>query len=167
MGKSRSRSSSSSFGSLVSGSSRKSKLILGGMSALGASFVGLDRLYMGCRFSGFLKLSLFLFMMIVAILNENGKVSNTEVRKWAYNTFFILMIWTFFDLFVILFNLISGQQTAPYTYMCSPMAASNPWKSSQDIQYGRYLGAVIVITNVIIGYTVYSRIFTYISNLLN
>lgn len=144
----------------------RSKIILGLLSALGGSFVGLDRLYMGCKFSGILKLVLFIFLITVAVLNENNKLpDNTQLKQWAYNAFFLLMAWAFVDIVLVIFNLLSGQATAPYTMVCT--ASKAPWKSQQDILYGRYLGAVIVVTNIVIGYTVYSKIYKFIANLLD
>lgn len=146
--------------------SGKSKTTLLAITTLGGSAAGLDRLYMGCRSTGLLKLFLFLFAAIV-IGNEMYKdrslvdhiygnineidsfdIENNQLLAMTMRLVIFLMLWTFFDAVVVFYNSLSGTYDVPYTYC---RGKHHMWSSVKDVEQAKMFALLLIIVILVGG----------------
>lgn len=138
----------------VSVESGKSKRVLLAITAAGGSAAGLDRLYMGCRATGLLKLALFSAVAGTAAYewytnkeaNTAAPGSGTGFSSILLRLISFLLIWTVFDSVVVFYNALSGSYKVPYSY-CRDK--SRVWKSVEDVEQSKILAVIIIVATVV------------------
>lgn len=95
-------------------------------------FLSVDRFYMGCYKSGFIKLCLLLFGIILMILSPGIGIF----------LLLVYVLWTIVDFIVVIFNALIGSRYIPVTFCSTP---GQPWESENSIQSAQWLTLLLVI----------------------
>lgn len=120
------------YGSITPAKAPPSKVVLFFINLTGLGFLGLDRIYMGCRRTGTYKFVVIILAFLLLLLYPIGGIVLLGVS----------FLWNFHDTVVISMNMLARSR---HRVFCEDADPQPGWVSESDIDAGFYLGIILVL----------------------